>query len=89
MIQPMMALMTDTRNTAPAAISFTCLIKGCIDAYTTSERRSIAVFISSRLRTSAVQNKIINHSLLFKLNMNPPKKVIDAITNCIRKFFSE
>lgn len=83
MIPPMTTLMTDTRSTAPAAISFTCLITGCIASHTTFERCSIAVFKSSRPKTSATQNKIISHSLIFRLNINPPRKVTEEITNCI------
>ena len=89
MIHPVIKLMTDTRHTAPAAISFTCFITGLIDLVTVSESFSIVVFIISRLKTNAEQKSTANHSVVDILKTIPQKNVLAVITNCIRKFFSE
>lgn len=89
MIHPVIKLIMDTRQTAPAAISFTCFISILIDVVTMFESFSIVVFIISNPNTSAEQKRTASHSEPDILKTIPQKKAIAATINCIRKFFSE
>ena len=81
--------MTDTRHTAPAAISFTCLITGSIDLVMESDSFSMVVFIISSPNTSAEQKSIASHSVGDIRKAIPKRKVIAAMSSWIRKFFSK
>ena len=77
---PVIALKKAATKTAPAAMSFTFLIPGCISLLTTSQSFSMAVFNISMVITKAMQKQTATHSMADILNAIENSKAIIART---------
>lgn len=84
----MITLVTDASNTAPAAISFACLINGWNSAVTVSANFSIAVFINSSDSTILPQRRIMIHCEPVMRKIIPITSTSSIINNSILKFRS-
>ena len=73
-------------KTAPAAMSFTCLIFALNSSVYTSANSSILVLIASKANTIVLAMNNHNHSNLFKPSINPATKTSKKMTNWIRAF---
>lgn len=75
-------------KTAPADKSLIFLMVGFMEGQTKSHNFSIAEFMISKLKTIAMQIKIAIHSVALIEKKKPAPITNNAMTNCIRKFFS-